>query len=516
MTATTAGTVRHVPAPLHVDGLIIGGRWRAPLDPAPPAPVVDPATGRVIAHVPVAGGADADRGVDAAADALTRWAATDPEFRAALLDEVATRVSARLDEFAARITAEMGAPVDNARAVQAQLGVDVFRSYARIAREHSWEDVAGASVVRYEPIGVVAAITPWNYPLYLASIKVAAALAAGCTVVLKPSLEAPLDAYLLVETITDVARDMGAPAGIVNLVTGRGTVVGDRLARHPGVAAVSFTGSTAAGRLVSVAAADTIKRVGLELGGKSAAVLLDDALDDDTAMSGALAGVYYNSGQTCTACSRILVPRGRYDAAVDMAAGITGRWRIGDPWLPGDHIGPIATRAQYENVVSYLDRGVAEGARLVLGGLPGPAQIPDGLAGGNWVLPTLFSHVAPAMTIAREEIFGPVAMLIPYEDDDDAVRIANDSVYGLSGAVWGADLDRVLDIARRMQTGRVVINGAPFDVDAPTGGYKQSGNGRELGVAGLHEFLETKTLLIPHGADRHGYSADRRREGVTP
>lgn len=490
---------------LGTDRLLIGGEWVAPLTAARPAEVTDPSTGLPVGRVPVGGPADVERAVAAARAAGMHWGRTDPGLRAELLDRVATRITDRTAEFASAITAEMGAPVDNARDVQTALGVEVFRSYAAIAREHDWTEPVGSSVVRYEAIGVVAAITPWNYPLYLASIKVAAALAAGCTVVLKPSLDAPLDAFLLAETILETARDLGAPAGILNLVTGSGAIVGTELARHPGVAAVSFTGSTAAGRQVSAAAAGTVKRVGLELGGKSAAILLDDALDDDTALAGALANVYYNSGQTCTACTRILVPRRRYETAIERAVEITRRWAIGDPRLPGDHIGPIATRAQYDAVAAQLDYAAAQGARLVIGGLPRTGGIPDGLEGGNWVLPTVFSHVDPAMRIAREEIFGPVAALMAYDDEDDAVRIANDSIYGLSGAVWGADTDRVFDIARRLQTGRVVINGAPFDVLAPTGGYKQSGNGRELGVAGLREFLETKTLFIASADDRRRF-----------
>jgi aldehyde dehydrogenase (NAD+) len=459
--------------------------------------VADPATGLVVGQVSLCGPADVDRAVAAAGEAGRQWRLTSPAERAHLLDEVAVRISGRIDDFAAAITEEMGAPVDNARDVQTQLAIDVFRSYAAITREFVWEEPLGTNIVRYEPIGVVAAITPWNYPLYLAAIKIAAALAAGCTVVFKPSLDAPLDAVLLTETVAEVARDLGAPDGLVNLVIGSGAVVGEAISAHPEIAAVSFTGSTAAGRRVSAAASDTIKRVGLELGGKSAAIVLDDGVDLRAALAGALANVYYNSGQTCTACARILIPRNRYDEAVAIAKELTASWEIGDPRVPGDHIGPIATRAQYESVLEYLRRGVAEGARLVIGGIPDRDQLPAHLRDGNWVLPTLFADVEPGMAIERDEIFGPVALLMTYEDDDDAVRITNDSIYGLSGAVWGADRDRALAVARRLDTGRVVINGGPFDVLAPTGGYKQSGNGRELGVHGLREFLEVKSLLFP-------------------
>jgi aldehyde dehydrogenase (NAD+) len=485
------------------DRLLIGGRWCAPVSQVEPVDVIDPSTGHVIATVAVGGTADVNLAVVAAQQAGASWGTTAPEFRARLLDEVADRIAARIDEFAAVITAEMGAPVDNARTVQTQLAIDVFRSYAAITREFDWEEAVGASVVRYEPVGVIGAITPWNYPLYLAAIKIAAGLAAGCTVVFKPSQDAPLDAFLLSSTIVEVARELGAPEGVVNLVTGSGSVVGEAMSTHPGIAAISLTGSTDAGRRVAAAAAGTIKRVGLELGGKSAAIVLDDGIDLQTALAGALANVYYNSGQTCTACARILVPRSRYGEAVRIAADITANWRIGDPRLPGDHIGPIATRAQYDSVLRHLSTGVAEGARLVAGGLPTAEQIPDGLSDGNWVLPTLFADVKPGMAIEREEIFGPVALLMPYQDDEDAIRIANDSIYGLSGAVWGADPQRVLGIARRLETGRVVINGGPFDVLAPTGGYKQSGNGRELGVHGLREYLEIKSLLLPAEGERY-------------
>ncbi|OBC01920.1 hypothetical protein A5784_16850 [Mycobacterium sp. 852013-50091_SCH5140682] len=462
--------------------------------------VINPATGAVAGHVRAGGADDVDRAVELATAAAAWWAETTAEFRAHLLDEVSRRIADRLQDFAAVITAEMGAPVDNARDVHTQLAVDVFASYAGIAREFPWEEPLASGMIRYEPIGVVGAITPWNYPLYLAAVKIAAALAAGCTVVFKPSLEAPLDAVLLTDLIREVAAEMGAPVAIVNLVCGDGVVVGEAISRHPGIAAVSFTGSTAAGRRVGAAAADTIKRVGLELGGKSAAIILDDGVDLREALTGALTNVYFNSGQTCTACARILLPRSRYDEAVDIAAEITRSWQIGDPRLPGAHIGPIANRAQYESVRGFLAAAVTEGARLVVGGLPADDQVPEHLRGGNWVLPTLFADVRPGMTIERDEIFGPVALLIGYEDDDDAVRIANDSIYGLSGAVWGADRNRALSIAARLKTGRVVINGAPFDVLAPTGGYKQSGNGRELGVAGLREYLEIKSVLMPGGA----------------
>ena len=364
--------------------------------------VTDPATGEVVGYVQPGAAADVDAAVAAATAAGMRWCVSTPDQRAALLAHVARRMSERIEQFAAAITAEMGAPADNARDVQTQLAIDVFDSYATIVRTFAFEETLGINVVRYEPIGVVGAITPWNYPLYLAAIKIAAALAAGCTVVFKPSMDAPLDGALLAETIAAAAHDLGLPPGLVNLVNGSGSVVGEAISTHPGIAAVSFTGSTEAGRRVSAAAAATIKRVGLELGGKSAAIILDDGMDLESALAGALAGVYYNSGQTCTACTRILVPQNKYDDAVELGARLTRDWSIGDPRLAGEHIGPIATRAQYDTVAEYLRIGVAEGARLVAGGLPSEDQVPTHLRDGNWILPTLFADVSPGMTIERE------------------------------------------------------------------------------------------------------------------
>jgi aldehyde dehydrogenase (NAD+) len=480
-------------AAVRYDCLSIGGQWRPPVDPAV-AEVVNPATARVCGEVAIGGAADVDLAVDAARTAGLRWSRTSPQVRAQLLEAVAERIRLRRNEFAELITLEMGAPADNARDTQTDLAIAVFESYAKLVNEFEWEEVLGNSLIVHEPIGVVAAITPWNYPLYLASVKIAAALAGGCTVVFKPSIDAPLDGYLLVSTIEEVARECGAPAGLVNLVPGHGSVVGAALVAHPHVAAVSLTGSTNAGRQVSIAAAHSIKRVGLELGGKSAAIIVDDVTDLTGVLSGALADVFFNSGQTCTSCARILVPACRYDEAVELAADIASRWTIGDPRLGGDHIGPVATRAQYESVIGHLDAGLSEGARLVVGGVCPPDRIPAGMENGFWILPTVFADVDPKMTIATEEIFGPVALLISYEDDDDAVRIANSSIYGLSGAVWSEDNDRALALARRLETGRVVVNGGPFNVLAPTGGYKQSGNGRELGIHGLREFLEVKNI----------------------
>jgi aldehyde dehydrogenase (NAD+) len=350
-----------------------------------------------------------------------------------------------------------------------------------------FEERIGASVVVREAAGVVAAITPWNYPLHQAVAKVAPALAAGCTVVLKPSEVAPLSAFLLAEA----AEEAGLPSGVLNVVTGRGAA-GEALVAHPDVDMVSFTGSTAAGRAVAAAAAATVKRVTLELGGKSPAVVLDDA-DIDEAVRSAVSQCYLNSGQTCIAWSRLLVPRSRQDEAVAVARKVAEEFTVGDPLAGSARLGPLATRDQRERVRSYIRKGVEEGATLVAGG-PEP---PEGLARGFYVRPTVFADVKEDMTIAQEEIFGPVVAVIPYDDEDDAVRIANGTIYGLHGAVFSRDRERALAVARRLRTGQVDVGGGTYNHLAPFGGYKQSGVGRELGRQGLEEFLEVKSLQLP-------------------
>jgi aldehyde dehydrogenase (NAD+) len=480
----------------------IGGAWREPAagTDAPATVVADP-TGRAAAgNVPTATAADVDDAVAAARAAFAVWSESGTRERRALLAGLADAVMAREDDFSALISAEMGAPLDNALGTQTRLAAEVFASYADLLAGHEWEERVGTSQIVSEPVGVVAAITPWNYPLYLIAAKVAAALAAGCAVVLKPSGDAPLNAYLLAEIFAETAAAHDVPGGVFNVITGPGATVGAGLAAHPGVDAVSFTGSTEAGRTVAVAAAATVKRVGLELGGKSARVILADQPDGRTvtdlneAVRVALADSFYNSGQTCTACSRVLVPDAVYEETVEAAARGAARWRLGDPALPGDHLGPIATARQFDSVLSHIDSAVAEGARLVCGGRPDPDAVPDGLEAGHWILPTVFADVTNDMTVAREEIFGPVVCLIRYRDEEEAVRIANDSIYGLAGAVWCADPARAERFARRIRTGLVTVNNGEFNVLAPTGGCKQSGIGRELGVYGLHEFLETKTI----------------------
>jgi acyl-CoA reductase-like NAD-dependent aldehyde dehydrogenase len=372
--------------------------------------------------------------------------------------------------------------------IQAGLPPLVMDSYAKLVREYQFEEKIGNSLVIREPVGVVGCITPWNYPLHQVVAKVAPALAAGCTVVLKPSEVAPLTAFILAEVIEGVEL----PAGVFNLVSGTGPVVGEAIACHAEVDMVSFTGSTRAGKRVAALAAASVKRVALELGGKSAAVLLDDA-DFGKAIRATINACFLNSGQTCTAHTRLLVPQARYAEAARLAVEAAQGFVLGDPLSADTKLGPLISDVQRERVRSYIRKGIAEGAELLLGGAEAPAQF----ASGFYVQPTVFGQVSSDMTIAQEEIFGPVISILTYTDDDDAVRIANDTIYGLAGAVWSQDEARAQRVARRMRSGRIDINGGAFNILAPFGGYRQSGFGRELGRYGLEEFLEVKSLQMP-------------------
>ncbi len=446
--------------------------------------VVNPATGETIAAVPAGTSADVDRAVAAAGAALAGWSTTPVAERAAVVKRISDGLKARGADVAASVSAEMGSPISFARTVQAGLPVATSAGVAALAATFGWTEEIGNSLVVREPVGVVGAITPWNYPLHQIVAKVAPALLAGCTVVLKPSEIAPLTAVILAE----VAAEAGLPPGAFNIVHGEGPVVGEAIAAHPGVDMVSFTGSTRAGKRVSVVAADTVKRVALELGGKSANVILDDA-DLGKAVKIGLANAWINGGQTCTAWTRMLVPAARHDEIVEMAVAAAGRYAVGDPADETTRIGPMSSAAQQERVNGYLERGVADGATVAFGGT-GPV---NGLEHGAYVRPTIFAAVEPGAVIAQEEIFGPVLSVIPYADEEQAVAIANSTVYGLAGAVFG-EPEHALAVAKRLRTGQVDVNGGAFNPMAPFGGYKQSGNGRELGRFGLEEFLEVKSI----------------------
>ncbi|PZG07027.1 aldehyde dehydrogenase family protein [Nonomuraea aridisoli] len=446
--------------------------------------VINPATGEVIAQVPDGTPADVDRAVAAARAAFPGWAAVDPAERARIVGRVADGLRARTEEIAATITREMGAPITLSRTAQAGFPVKVAASFAELAAGFAWTERIGDSLVVREPIGVVGAITPWNFPLQQVVSKLAPALLAGDTVVLKPSEIAPLTTPILAEVVAEA----GVPAGVFNIVHGTGPAVGAAIAAHPGVDMVSFTGSTRAGRQVSAAASQTVKRVTLELGGKSANVILDDA-DFPEAVTRGVAMTLTNGGQVCGAWPRMLVPASRQDEAVELAVAAAAAYVVGDPADEATVIGPMASEQHRERVNGYIERGIADGARLVLGG-PGR---PAGLDTGAYVRPTIFADVAPDAVIAQEEIFGPVLTIIPYTGDDQAVEIANSTAYGLTGAVFGSP-DRAMAIARRLRTGQVDVNGGHWNVLAPFGGYKQSGNGREFGRYGLEEYLEIKSI----------------------
>ncbi|GGP70369.1 aldehyde dehydrogenase [Streptomyces variabilis] len=456
------------------DGMYIDGAWRPAAGPDV-IEVVGPADEQVIATVPAGTVEDVDAAVRAARAALPAWAATPPAERAARLAALRDQLHARRDEIAATVTAELGAPEKLSRTVHAGVPVSIAGSYAELASTYSFEEKIGNSAVYHEPVGVVAAITPWNYPLHQIVAKAAPALAAGCTIVVKPAENTPLVARIFAECV----HEAGVPAGVFNLVTGLGAVAGQALAEHPDVDLLSFTGSTAVGRRIGAIAAGMVKRVALELGGKSANVILPSA-DLARAVNVGVANVMSNSGQTCSAWTRMLVHRDRYDEAVELAAAAAAKY--------GDRIGPLVSARQRDRVRGYIEKGVAEGARLVAGGPEAPRPQ------GWYVSPTVLVDVTPDMTVAQEEIFGPVLCVLRYEDEDDALRIANGTVYGLAGAVWAGDEAEAAAFARRMETGQVDINGGRFNPLAPFGGYKQSGVGRELGVHGLTEYLQTKSL----------------------
>ena len=473
-------------SPTARDTLYIDGAW-VPSSGTGTIDVIDSTTEEVMGSVPEGTSEDVDRAVAAARAAFPAWSALPVEERTALTTKVAEALGARMDDLADLITHEVGMPRMLSQLVQVGLPLNSFASAAQVAADFTWEKEVGNSLIVREPIGVVGCITPWNYPLHQIAAKVAPAMAAGCTVVVKPSEVAPLNAFVLAEIMDEV----GVPAGVFNLVTGFGPVVGEAIAAHRDVDMVSFTGSTRAGKRVTEVAAGTVKRVALELGGKSANVILPDA-DLATAVPDGVGKCYLNSGQTCSALTRMLVPRDKLAEAEELARTAAESFTPGDPFDGATRLGPLVSAAQRDRVRSYIDKGLGEGATLVTGG----ADSPDGLERGFFVAPTVFSGVTRDMTIAREEIFGPVLVLMPYDTEDEAVEIANDTDYGLAGGVWSGDPEYAKSVARRLRTGQVEINGGAFNPAAPFGGYKQSGNGREFGSFGLEEFLEVKAMQL--------------------
>ena len=468
------------------DQLYINGQWVAPAGSGR-IEVINSTTEEVMGSVPEGTAADIQAAVAAAKAAFDRWSATAIEERAGYLEAMAAQLKARQMEIAEIIANEVGMPLPLAKSVQAGMPATIMKSYAAILREFRFEETIDNSLVVKEPIGVVGCITPWNYPLHQVVAKVAPALAAGCTVVLKPSEVAPLTSFILAE----IVHEVGLPAGVFNLVTGYGATVGEALAAHPDVDMISFTGSTRAGRRVGEVASQTVKKVALELGGKSANIILEDA-DFERAVAGGVGNCYFNSGQTCSALTRMLVPRSRYDEAVSIAKRVAEGFTVGDPREGKSKLGPLVSATQRDRVVNYIKQGIEEGATLVAGG----PERPEGLDKGYFVRPTVFADVRNDMTIAQEEIFGPVLSIIPYENEDDAVRIANDTIYGLGGGVWSGNVERAKRVARRLRTGQIEINGGKFNPLVPFGGYKQSGKGRELGKYGLEEFLAVKAMLM--------------------
>jgi betaine-aldehyde dehydrogenase len=469
------------------DRLFIGGAWVAPSGKHA-IEVYNAGNGEALGKVTLGDEKDVDAAVAAARAAFDGWSRGSAEWRAGFLERISAGLKARADELARLISQEVGMPLKLASRIQVGLPVANFANYAKIAREFKFEERVGNSLVVREPVGVVGAITPWNYPLHQITLKVAPALAAGCTVVLKPSEVAPLNAYVLAEVI-DTA---GLPKGVFNLVTGTGPKAGEALVGHPGVDMISFTGSTRAGKRISELASHSIKRVALELGGKSASVILDDA-DLPAAVKSTVNGCYLNSGQTCTALTRMLVPESKYDEAAKLAADLAKSFTVGDPLAETTKLGPLTSLAQLQRVRDYIKKGQQEGAELIAGGAEPPEGAPTG---GYYVRPTVFGRVKNSMTIAQEEIFGPVLAIIPYKDEEEAVRIANDTPYGLAGAVWSADDAHAQRVARRIRAGQIDVNGGAFNMNAPFGGFKQSGHGREAGVYGLEEFLEYKSLQL--------------------
>ncbi|MDQ6878362.1 MAG: aldehyde dehydrogenase family protein [Candidatus Dormibacteraeota bacterium] len=470
-----------------VTSIYINGAW-TPSSGKEVVEVVNPTTGRVIAAVPAGTVEDVDRAVAAAKAAFASWSVTDLAARSKFLRAVADGITARGEEIAAAAASDIGTPVKTGRYMHVKLPASTFMNMADNIEKFQFETREGALAIVREPVGVVGCITPWNYPLHQIAAKVAPALASGCTVVVKPSEVAPLSAYILAEIIDKA----GLPPGVFNMVSGLGPVVGEAIASHKDVDMISFTGSVRAGTRVAALAAPDVKRVTLELGGKSPNVVLDDVEDMPKIVQAAISNAFLNSGQTCSALTRLIVPRERMTEVEDLARAAAEAQGLGDPALDETALGPVVSEVQYKRVMGYIKRGIDDGARLVTGGLERPA----GLDNGYFVAPTVFSAVAPESVIAQEEIFGPVLVVIPYDTEEEAIEIANGTAYGLSGGVWSGDPARAERVAKRLRTGQVKINGGAFNPVAPFGGYKHSGVGRELGPLGLEEYLETKALTF--------------------
>ena len=463
----------------------INGKWieptgRSTLD------VINPATEKAFATVSLGNADDVDSAAKAAKSAFDSWSNSSIEERKEIISNIVGGLKSRSDEMATAISSEMGAPMGLSKTAQVGSGLGHFMNVLSILENFEFEEIRGTTKIVKEPAGVCGFITPWNWPLNQIACKVAPAIAAGCTMVLKPSEIAPISAYIL----TEIIAESGLPAGVFNLVNGDGLTVGAAISGHPDIDLVSFTGSTRAGREVAKAAADGIKRVTQELGGKSANIILNDVPDFARAVSGGVAGCFGNSGQSCNAPTRMLVPQSRMEEAINAAKAAAAKSVVGDPSAESTRMGPVVSEIQFNKIQTLIQKGIDEGADLIAGG---PAR-PEGLEEGYFVRPTIFANVSNDMTIAREEIFGPVLSIIGYKDDDDAVSIANDTDYGLSGYVSG-EPEHAQAIARKLRTGNVHINGAGPDFSAPFGGYKQSGNGREWGIEGFEEFLETKAMM---------------------
>jgi aldehyde dehydrogenase (NAD+) len=463
----------------------IDGAW---VDPARPKTedVINPATEEPFARISMGSAADVDKAVAAARRAFESFSQTTREERLALMQKIVEAYQKRYGDVVEAISREMGAPLGLSKNAQAAMGIAHLTQAMKVLKDFEFQKVQGSTAIAYEPVGVVGMITPWNWPINQIACKVAPALAAGCTMVLKPSEVAPINAIIWAE----IMDDAGVPAGVFNLVNGDGPTVGEAMSNHPGIDMMSFTGSTRAGIAVAKAAANTVKRVAQELGGKSANIVLDDA-DLQKAVVGGVMNMFSNSGQSCNAPSRMFVPRAKQEQAMAIAKSTAEKVKIGDPFAEGVTMGPVVSEAQFNKIQGLIQKGIDEGATLVCGG----TGRPEGLNRGYFVKPTVFANVTNDMTIAREEIFGPVLAMLPYDSEEEAIRQANDTVYGLSGYVQSGDIEHARKVAARLRTGNVHLNGAGVDLNAPFGGYKQSGTGREWGEFGFEEFLEVKAVM---------------------